>query len=742
MAKSCKDELWGVRPEMRLACTWDFIQINDDYYITKEDSYKTAIENIAKEHEVHCFVISETLNCVREHNKVYYHHGTSIPNLMCQLVNFDPHLVIMSCFGMPFNKEICKQLPNSRKLLLFVGGKIRIPTEDVDWILMSSEEMRQELANLGYPLKKIINCSFGVNPELFEPSPNQKKLFDVIYCADWRQNKRQELLLRVMAKIPDLRCVFVGAQDSIHNKEYFAQMLKLAKELNILDRMYCVNRIPGSCLPIWYQSSKIGIHLGLPTEGGARSPLEAMSCELPMVVTTDCMSNTSRIAENREGIFAEANPDSLAEKIKILLNDEKIRKSMGKAARERVIKDYHEKRMEDVYRKCLESSMKKKAKEKKRIYLFGYFGYGALADEIIRESTERLIKRIRPDVEVHSVIDAQLYPSSKVEGSSDIGVVTDKLNADYDMVLFCGGTWLGKIRVQYARRVNEWIKKLKIPYVLFGPGWRGENQLRLSPEENEKLHMLIENAYAVGVRGNNTYRELQSQKFDMQNIRIIGDPAFSLQFDEDDEKETNRFIKERDFIGVNARIILPEEIEQAKCHNDWVRWKWLADIFELILNTGDGYSSILNFPLSVPSKMFYSDQKAFHSLKYDLSISKINECYINLIPMARAIGNGKFNIGERLHFQLISLVNNVMFLPMEYEFGKLKDALSINPAFDILRNNIIDMSSDKELPGKDEVLEIYQKIKSINRQEMKSCLIGIKNKQEEWLSNILKQVLG
>jgi glycosyltransferase involved in cell wall biosynthesis len=72
------------------------------------------------------------------------------------------------------------------------------------------------------------------------------------------------------------------------------------------------------------------------TEGISNSILEYMSIGKPVIATEG--GGTNEIVENKKtGFLVQvSNPDELAEKIEILLNDESLRKSMGLAGQKRV----------------------------------------------------------------------------------------------------------------------------------------------------------------------------------------------------------------------------------------------------------------------------------------------------------------------------------------------------------------------------------------------------------------------
>jgi glycosyltransferase involved in cell wall biosynthesis len=61
-----------------------------------------------------------------------------------------------------------------------------------------------------------------------------------------------------------------------------------------------------------------------------------MSCCVP-VVATDVGGNPEVVADGVTGFIVPQNPEAMAEKIEMLIQDESLRKAMGKAGRERVL---------------------------------------------------------------------------------------------------------------------------------------------------------------------------------------------------------------------------------------------------------------------------------------------------------------------------------------------------------------------------------------------------------------------
>lgn len=76
------------------------------------------------------------------------------------------------------------------------------------------------------------------------------------------------------------------------------------------------------------------------SEGISNAALEAMSCAVP-VVTTDCGGMREAIEDGREGLVVPVrNPGAMAAALAHLSEDERLRRTMGEAARRRVSREF------------------------------------------------------------------------------------------------------------------------------------------------------------------------------------------------------------------------------------------------------------------------------------------------------------------------------------------------------------------------------------------------------------------
>lgn len=150
----------------------------------------------------------------------------------------------------------------------------------------------------------------------------------------------------IIRKIPDTTILFIGS-GSLRGK-----FEKLIYEEGIDDNVQFLGLILNSEIPRYLNASDIYVSSSL-SDGSSVSLLEAMGCSLPVVVT-DVPSNFEWVQDRINGfIVPKKDPESLAEKIIFLLQNEEKAKEMGRRnleiARERADWNKNFKKLEDIY---------------------------------------------------------------------------------------------------------------------------------------------------------------------------------------------------------------------------------------------------------------------------------------------------------------------------------------------------------------------------------------------------------
>ena len=191
-------------------------------------------------------------------------------------------------------------------------------------------------------LKKISLIPNGVNIEKFRPDKRKRVSFrkklgikqnDVVLLFVGRNLKRKGLEYAIKAlhtvKRNNIKLVVCGGDDEYHRN--------LVDRLNENERVMFMGDVKNA--EEYYKMADVFV---FPTfyEGFSFATLEAASSELPIIATK--ANGTEDLVENGKNGFLlkSRNPKELADKIKLLVNNAKLRKQMGKKARETVVKKF------------------------------------------------------------------------------------------------------------------------------------------------------------------------------------------------------------------------------------------------------------------------------------------------------------------------------------------------------------------------------------------------------------------
>jgi glycosyltransferase involved in cell wall biosynthesis len=150
-----------------------------------------------------------------------------------------------------------------------------------------------------------------------------------------------EALTRILKTCgKSLRCMYVGREKTTSQRESVSQKLRdLFSKEGIAGFIEIVGAVPGrEKLLQYYQRCDIFINPSLIYESFSYTCLEAMSCAKP-VIASKIGGIPEVVDDGKTGfLFEPANVGELTDRIRILIDDEEKRKSMGAKARERAKK--------------------------------------------------------------------------------------------------------------------------------------------------------------------------------------------------------------------------------------------------------------------------------------------------------------------------------------------------------------------------------------------------------------------
>lgn len=164
-----------------------------------------------------------------------------------------------------------------------------------------------------------------------------------------KNQKRQDLLIKAFANLateyPEWELEFWGECDNKYGRslQSWIKRRKLDKRILFKGETSSINDE--------YISSDI---FAFPSryEGFPNALGEAMAAGLPSIVCRDCFSCTQLIQDGVTGLIAEPNAEDIANKLKHLMGNVKLRESLGKNAR-KYAKKYDPKIIWDMWEKIL-----------------------------------------------------------------------------------------------------------------------------------------------------------------------------------------------------------------------------------------------------------------------------------------------------------------------------------------------------------------------------------------------------
>jgi len=175
--------------------------------------------------------------------------------------------------------------------ICFAGGEANnYNTSLFDHIFVESQVYKDQLEEHGFDN---VSIAFGTNTNLFAPI-NQKKVFDTIFPATFAEWKRHNLYAEA---VEGLNSLAVGHMYTNHETECWLDCVKRGTVI--------LPHVSAQVLHCLYAASKICIVTSRSGGGSQRTVLEAMSMNIPTIVTD---SDKFDFAENR---VWRVNPDPM-----------------------------------------------------------------------------------------------------------------------------------------------------------------------------------------------------------------------------------------------------------------------------------------------------------------------------------------------------------------------------------------------------------------------------------------------
>lgn len=244
------------------------------------------------------------------------------------------------------------------KQSIIVEYAVKHTLKKADMIICDGLNLRDAIVEMAIEGEKINIILYGVDTTKFCPTKDHKmsEIKSVICTRRMGKVHDIETLIRaiphVLEVIPNVKFVIIGDGEQ---KDY---LINLAESLHVMNNINFTGMIHHTELPKYLTSSDIYVSTSISDGGMAVSNLEAMACELPLIVT-DVGDNRKWIKDGENGfIIPIKNPNKLAEMIIYLFENESIMIKSGKINR-KIIEEksnYYKEmgKMEQIYKTLIE----------------------------------------------------------------------------------------------------------------------------------------------------------------------------------------------------------------------------------------------------------------------------------------------------------------------------------------------------------------------------------------------------
>ncbi|PRB77943.1 glycosyltransferase WbuB [Arthrobacter sp. MYb214] len=354
--KSIQNAGWDVFPFSRVGYPWivgvlPSLETNEIDGVTYRRLLpKTIPDTVTERLDVQSHLLSEQVKEIDPsvlHTTTEFLNGISVKE-------------VAESYGIPWVYEVRGQLADtwlsgcddrSRDSFRYVSFRAREAeiAKSADAVITLGSTMKNELIASGVDPDRILICPNAVGEEFIENVPEKSASRQELGLDDEMQligtvsslvgYEGLDLLVRAFAGLvpnnPKLRLVIVG--DGTER----TRLIDLAAELGVRDRTVFPGRVEKNRARLYHRALDVFVvprrDLDVTRAVTPLKPVEAMAFEVP-VVATDLPALREIVDDGVDGLLFNAGDQiDLAEKIRILLGDEAVRETMGRAGRRKVL---------------------------------------------------------------------------------------------------------------------------------------------------------------------------------------------------------------------------------------------------------------------------------------------------------------------------------------------------------------------------------------------------------------------
>ncbi|MDB5208677.1 MAG: hypothetical protein JWR72_3752 [Flavisolibacter sp.] len=211
----------------------------------------------------------------------------------------------------------------------FIVDRQLLEAELADYLLCPSKHVAASFIKYGVPAAKCKVIPYGANIHLFQPKEVEKEKFKILFVGTVGVRKGLIYLFRALEELHgkyDFECTIIGGLEN-QFKPVFEKYSHLFTH---------IPHVPHTDLVNYYAQTSVFVFPSL-DEGMALVQLEALACGVPVICTPNS-GGDSVVEEGREGFVVPVrDSESIAAKLKILLEDSTLVKLMSENARAKAL---------------------------------------------------------------------------------------------------------------------------------------------------------------------------------------------------------------------------------------------------------------------------------------------------------------------------------------------------------------------------------------------------------------------
>jgi len=201
-----------------------------------------------------------------------------------------------------------------------------------DKIVVTSQHTREYvIEKYGLNPERVVVIPNYVDTDAFKPSKTTGKEKNRIIFVGRLDREKNLVNLIDAVKTLDVELVLIGEGP-------YEEILKTKVESERIGNVSFLGVIPNERLPLELNRSEIFVLVSI-YEGNPKTLLEAMACGLP-VIGTDVRGIKEVINHKKNGYLCDTSAESVKEAIMNVLENDELRKRMGRYARETIVEHY------------------------------------------------------------------------------------------------------------------------------------------------------------------------------------------------------------------------------------------------------------------------------------------------------------------------------------------------------------------------------------------------------------------